>query len=60
MLELKVLLFTLKKKKDIGARDAVQVVQHLPSKCKAPNSNPSTAKKKKKERKWRYYLKIYS
>jgi hypothetical protein len=27
------------------------VVQHLPSKCKAPNSNPSTAKKKKERKK---------
>jgi hypothetical protein len=35
------------KAKRIGAVD--QVIEHLPSKCKALSSNPSTEKKKKKK-----------
>jgi hypothetical protein len=31
----------------ISARDIVQAAEHLPSKCKALSSNPSTTKKKK-------------
>jgi hypothetical protein len=33
-----------------------QVVEHLPSKCKALNLNPSTAKKKKKKEKNHEYI----
>jgi hypothetical protein len=29
---------------------AAQVVEHLPSKCEAPSSNPSTDKKKKSKK----------
>jgi hypothetical protein len=34
-----------------------QEVEHLPSKCETLNSNPSTIKKKKKERKFPLYYK---
>jgi hypothetical protein len=43
-----VMLMKNKQKKGLGAWP--QVVEHLPSKCVALNSNPSTVKKKKKER----------
>jgi hypothetical protein len=33
------------------AGEVSQVVEHLPSKCEALSSNPSTAKKKKKKKK---------
>jgi hypothetical protein len=32
------------------AGEVSQVVEHLPSKCEALSSNPSTAKKKKKKK----------
>jgi hypothetical protein len=35
---------------NLGAGGVIQVVEHLPSKCEALSSNPST-KKKRKERK---------
>jgi hypothetical protein len=36
-------------KSSIWADRAAQVAEHLPSKCQALSSNPSTAKKKKKK-----------
>jgi hypothetical protein len=34
--------------KSFGAGNMAQALQHLPYKCKAPSSNPSSTKKKKK------------
>jgi hypothetical protein len=51
--------FNQSKKRTLRAEDVVEVVEHLPSMCKALNSNLSTAKKRKKKRRlhWRVHLK---
>jgi hypothetical protein len=44
----KQLISIISLKKNSGASKLAQVVEHLPRKCDALNSNPSNAKKKKK------------
>jgi hypothetical protein len=38
------------KKKKLRAGEMTEVIEHLPSKCKVPSSNPSTLKNKTKQK----------
>jgi hypothetical protein len=52
-------LLVLLPKESSAARDVAQVIEYLPSRCKAQSSNPSAIKKKKKEFFDIFLLKIY-
>jgi hypothetical protein len=43
-------IFLKTKRKELGLEAIAQIVEHLPCKHEALNSNPSTTKKKKKGR----------